>query len=82
MKDISNNVTDMIHLEDGRIITASYREIKVFNMTWNNQYKDGKPIKEHTSWVNCLIKLNGKRFASGSEDKQILIFDYNIKLIR
>jgi len=82
LKDISNNVTDMIHLEDGRIITASYREIKVFNMTWNNQYKDGKPIKEHTSWVNCLIKLNGKRFASGSEDKQILIFDYNIKLIR
>ena len=77
LKDISNN-----HLEDGRIITASYREIKVFNMTWNNQYKDGKPIKEHTSWVNCLIKLNGKRFASGSEDKQILIFDYNIKLIR
>ena len=82
LKDISNNVTDMIHLDDGRIITASYREIKVFNMTWNNQYKDGKPIKEHTSWVNCLIKLNGKRFASGSEDKQILIFDYNIKLIR
>ena len=82
LKDISNNVTDMIHLEDGRIITESYREIKVFNMTWNNQYKDGKPIKEHTSWVNCLIKLNGKRFASGSEDKQILIFDYNIKLIR
>ena len=82
LKDISNNVVDMINLEDGRIITASYREIKVFNMTWNNQYKDGKPIKEHTSWVNCLIKLNGKRFASGSEDKQILIFDYNIKLIR
>ena len=82
LKDISNNVADMIHLEDGRIITASYREIKVFNMTWNNQYKDGKPIKEHTSWVNCLIKLNGKRFASGSEDQQILIFDYNIKLIR
>jgi WD40 repeat protein len=51
-------------------------------MTWNNQYKDGKPIKEHTSWVNALIKLNGKRFASGSEDKQILIFDYNMKLIR
>ena len=82
LKDISNNVADMIHLEDGRIITASYREIKVFNMTWNNQYKDGKPIKEHTNWVNCLIKLNGKRFASGSEDQQILIFDYNIKLIR
>ena len=82
LKDISNNAIDLINLEDGRIITASYREIKVFNMTWNNQYKDGKPIKEHTSWVNCLIKLNGKRFASGSEDKQILIFDYNIKLIR
>ena len=82
LKDISNNAVDMINLEDGRIITASYREIKVFNMTWNNQYKDGKPIKEHTSWVNTLIKLNGKRFASGSEDKQILIFDYNIKLIR
>ena len=82
LKEISNNVIDMIHLEDGRIITASYREIKVFNMTWNNQYKDGKPIKEHTSWVNALIKLNGKRFASGSEDKQILIFDYNMKLIR
>ena len=82
LKDISNNVLDMINLEDGRIITASYREIKVFNMTWNNLYKDGKPIKEHTSWVNTLIKLNGKRFASGSEDKQILIFDYNMKIIR
>ena len=82
LKDISNNALDMINLEDGRIITASYREIKVFNMTWNNQYKDGRPIKEHTSWVNSLIKLNGKRFASGSEDKQILIFEYNMKLVR
>ena len=82
LKDISSHVTDMINLEDGRIITSSYREIKVFNMTWNNQYKDGKPIKEHNSWVNTLIKLNGKKFASGSEDMQILIFDYNIKVVR
>ena len=82
LKDISSHVTDMTNLEDGRIITSSYREIKVFNMTWNNQYKDGKPIKEHNSWVNTLIKLNGKKFASGSEDMQILIFDYNIKVVR
>ena len=82
LKDISSHLTDMINLEDGRIITSSYREIKVFNMTWNNQYKDGKPIKEHNSWVNTLIKLNGKKFASGSEDMQILIFDYNIKVVR
>ena len=50
-------------------------------MTWNSLYKDGKAIREHTSWVTSLIKLNGKRFASGSEDKQILIFDYNMKLL-
>ena len=82
LKDISNNVLDLINLDDGRIICGSYREIKVFNMTWNSLYKDGKSIKEHTSWVTSLIKLNGKRFASGSEDKQILIFDYNMKLLR
>ena len=82
LKDISNNVMDLINLDDGRIICGSYREIKVFNMTWNSLYKDGKSIKEHTSWVTSLIKLNGKRFASGSEDKQILIFDYNMKILR
>ena len=82
LKDISNNVLDLINLDDGRIICGSYREIKVFNMTWNSLYKDGKSIKEHTSWVTSLIKLNGKRFASGSEDKQILIFDYNMKILR
>ena len=82
LKDISNNVLDLINLDDGRIICGSYREIKVFNMTWNSLYKDGKAIREHTSWVTSLIKLNGKRFASGSEDKQILIFDYNMKLLR
>ena len=82
LKDISNNVTDLINLDDGRIVCGSYREMKVFNMTWNSLYKDGKSIKEHSSWVNSLIKLNGKRFASGSEDKQILIFDYNMKIIR
>ena len=82
LKDISNNVLDLINLDDGRIICGSYREIKIFNMTWNSLYKDGKAIREHTSWVTSLIKLNGKRFASGSEDKQILIFDYNMKLLR
>ena len=82
LKDISNNVLDLINLDDGRIICGSYREIKIFNMTWNSLYKDGKAIKEHSSWVTSLIKLNGKRFASGSEDKQILIFDYNMKLLR
>ena len=82
LKDISNNVLDLINLDDGRIICGSYREIKVFNMTWNSLYKDGKSIKEHSSWVTSLIKLNGKRFASGSEDKQILIFDYNMKILR
>ena len=82
LKDISNNVLDLINLDDGRIICGSYREIKVFNMTWNSLYKDGKAIREHTSWVTSLIKLNGKRFASGSEDKQILNFDYNMKLLR
>ena len=82
LKDISNNVLDLINLEDGRIICGSYREMIVYNMTWNSLYKNGKAIKEHSSWVTCLIKLNGKRFASGSEDKQILIFDYNMKLLR
>ena len=82
LKDISNNVTDIINLDDGRIISASYREIRIFNMTWNSGYKNSKAVKEHTSWVTSLIKLNGKRFASGSEDGQILIFDYNIKCIR
>ena len=82
LKDISNNVLDLINLDDGRIICGSYREIKVYNMTWNSLYKDGKSIKEHTSWVTSLIKLNGKRFASGSEDKQIIIFDYNMKILR
>jgi hypothetical protein len=82
LRDISSNVLDLINLEDGRIICGSYRELKVFNMTWNSLYKDGKSIREHTSWVTSIIKLNGKRFASGSEDKQILIFDYNMKLLR
>ena len=82
LKDLSNNVLDLINLEDGRIICGSYREMIVYNMTWNSLYKNGKAIKEHSSWVTCLIKLNGKRFASGSEDKQILIFDYNMKLLR
>ena len=82
LKDISHNVTDLINLDDGRLICGSYREIKVYNMTWNSGYKDGKAINAHTSWVTSLLKLNGKRFASASEDKQIIIFDYNMKILK
>ena len=51
-------------------------------MTWNVLQEGRNSIRERSSWVTSLIKLNGKRFASGSEDKQILIFDYNMKILR
>ena len=82
LKDISNNICDIINLDDGRIISGSYREMRIFNITWNNNYKDSKPVKDHTSWVKTLLKLKGKLFASAGDDKQIYIYDYTIKCVR
>ncbi len=82
LKDISNNICDIINLDDGRIVCGSYREMRIFNMQWNNLYKESQPIKNHTSWVTSLIKLNNKLFASGGDDKHIFIYDNNVKCIR
>ena len=83
LKDISSHVTDMLNLEDGRIITSSYREIKVFNMTWNNQYKDGKPIKEHNSWAppkNTALELCDK--ISPSFSTSVMLFASVIQCVK
>ena len=82
LKETSNNVSDIIQLDDGRIICGSYREMRIFNVTWNNTYKDSKPVKDHSSWVKSIIKLKNKLFASAGDDHQIFIYDYTIKCIR
>jgi len=82
LKDINNNVCDIINLEDGKLICSSFKELRIFPMQWDNLYNESKVIKNHSSWVTSLIKLNGKLFASGGDDKQIFIYDNNIKCVR
>lgn len=82
LKDISNNICDIINLDDGRLICGSYREMRIYNIQWNNLYKESHNIKNHTSWVTSLIKLKGRLFASGSDDKHIFIYDNNVKCVR
>lgn len=82
LDEIANYVCDIINLEDKRIICGTFREIKVFNLNPNYGYKDGKVMKVHMSWVTSLVKLNGQMFATGSDDKQIIIFDYDLKILR
>ena len=82
LKDISNNVCDIINLDDGKLICGSFKEIRIYPIQWDNLYNECKVIKNHSSWVNCLLKINSKFFASGGDDKQIFIYDNNIKCIR
>ena len=82
LKDINNNVCDIINLDDGKLICGSFKELRIFPMQWDNLYNESKVIKNHSSWVTSLIKLNGKLFASGGDDKQIFIYDNNIKCVR
>jgi hypothetical protein len=82
LKDISNHVSAIFQLEDGRIISGSYREMRIFNMTWNNNYKESKAIRDHSSWVKSVIGIAPKMFASASDDMKIFIYDYAIKCIR
>ena len=82
LKETSNNVVDLIQLDDGRIISGSYREMRIFSVNWNNTYKDSKPVKDHSSWVKCLLKLKNKLFATAGDDMKIFIYDYTIKCVR
>ena len=82
LKETSNQVVSITQLDDGRIISGSYREMRIFSMTWNNSYKDSRPVKDHTSWVKTLLNLKGRMFATGGDDAEIRIYDYNIKCIR
>ena len=39
-------------------------------------------MKDHSSWVKCLLKLKNKLFATAGDDMKIFIYDYTIKCVR
>ena len=52
----------------------SDNKIKLYNISDN--YKLIHCFEGHTLWVNCLVKINDEKFASGSNDSNIKIWDY------
>ena len=71
-KDI---ITDIIELRDGRIVVSSEDNIiKIFDKSGNCIYI----LKGHLNGVRCLCSIKDAKFASGSADKTVRIWDLKL----
>lgn len=65
-----NFVLKIIELEDGKICSCSYKEIKI----WDNKrnYQCIQILLEHRHWVNSVLETNNYILSAGNEDETIL----------
>ena len=82
IKDNINNVTSVIQLKDGRLVSGSESEIRFYNC--DDSFKFERNIKGiKCSWANALIQLESGQLAIGDENeiKIINVNTYEIEII-
>ena len=84
--DLKENECKLTIEEDGYILCLlefipnyilaglSDNKIKLYKI--NENYEFIYSFEEHQLWVNCLVKIDNEKFASGSNDTTIKIWDY------
>ena len=74
------NVFCLIEFENNMLLSGTNKNnINLFNLN-NKMNNKIFTFKGHNLWVNNLVKLNNKYFASSSNDNQIRIWDYYNKI--
>ena len=72
----SNRFNSLILLNDNRIASCSYKEIRIYNPS--NDYHCEQVIKRHNDWIYSICQLPNDDIVSCSNDKSIIIGDYTI----
>jgi WD40 repeat protein len=77
LKDISNNVVDMINLEDGRIITCSEDKTMKMIKVDNEKYTVEQTLQGHNGYVVKIIEFNKNELISISNDNSMKFWNIN-----
>ena len=87
--DLEKNECKLVIKEEGYILCLleflpnfiltglSDNKIKLYQI--NDSYQLIHCFEGHNLWVNCLVKINDEKFASGSNDSHIIIWDYETR---
>ena len=66
----------ILEFEKNKILTAtSNNQINLWNLN-NDPINLEYTFEGHELWINCLVKIDDKKFASASNDALIIIWDY------
>ena len=83
IKTINENgyIFCLLEMEQNMILSGTNKNtIQLYNLNSpTNTNENIFSFKGHDLWVNCLVKCNSQFFASGSNDSEIKIWDYEKK---
>ena len=77
----SGYVFCLLEMEPNLILSGTNKNsVQLFDI--NSELNEEKfSFKGHELWINCLVKCNNSYFASGSNDAEIKVWDFNNKTL-
>jgi len=76
-----NNPSCVAVLPNGNVVCGSYKTLTIWNQETEKNYvihhRSPQLLTPHDDWISCITTLSNRRFASGSYDSTITVWNFD-----